>query len=123
MTATINKINNVHGLMDAKGTKQFTIEIKMGDEIIYQGVSKAGVVNIVEDIFNVDDDAVIEGNTQSFIYGNPFVVYFSFDQLKNHMGGKVLHMLKTAFERLGSDPKRVRDNIFSNIDNILYKKN
>jgi hypothetical protein len=71
----------------------FEVIIKRDGELIYQHEAHAGVISTVEKIENIDDMGQITGQTQKFVFGNPMVFWFAFDQLKTSIEARGMEIL------------------------------
>jgi SpoU rRNA methylase family enzyme len=88
----INKIANEKEEKIAEKLN-FEITIKRDNDIVYQNKAHAGVVCIVEEVDDIDEQGQITGNTQKFTFGQPMMIWFAFDQLKQAIEAKSMEIL------------------------------
>lgn len=80
----------------------FEVTIKREGEIVYQNTAHAGVACFVEQVEDIDEQGQITGNTQKFTFGNPMMMWFAFDQLKQAIearGMEIMLSIQTAISQ------------------------
>lgn len=92
---------------------KYHVTVKDHNEVIYDNAVHAGVMSFVEAIRDIDDEGVIEGQTQKFWFGHDLSMMFAIDQLRQGMEAKYIHSL-TAFAN------SIRSGIFKK--DPAYKK-
>lgn len=86
-----NKIANADMTSDKPRTYEFTM--KENGKILYQQDVHGGVLSIVEEIEDIDDNGALTGVAQSFFFGHPLVLWFGYDQLTKSMEGKRMEIM------------------------------
>lgn len=94
---------------ERRGKQTMEFIVKEDGDIVYQQIAHAGVINIVEEIEDIDEQGIINGRTQSMFFGHPMAFWFSMDQLNQALEGKRLEV-QTAFKeairsKIFADPK------------------
>lgn len=106
----VNKINQVQ--VTTKRPK-FEIIIRKGRNIVFRNKIYAGVVAVLNDElkFNAEEGS-IEGDVQTYAFGNPIEEWFSFDQLQKklhevfRLGATLaINALKVTREHVQPKPK------------------
>lgn len=75
-----------------KGIK-YEFTMKENGKILYQQDVHGGVLSIVEEIEDIDDNGALTGVAQSFFFGHPLVLWFGYDQLTKSMEGKRMEIM------------------------------
>jgi hypothetical protein len=88
----INKIYNQSGEQVSEKTN-IEVTIKRDGDTIYQNMAHAGVICVVEKIEDIDKRGQITGITQTYTFGNPMFIWFSFDRLKTDIEAKSMEIL------------------------------
>lgn len=96
----INKINEEQEeVLDRQVV--FEITVKRDGEVIYQNEGVAGVFSVAEHIEDIDDEGQVTGTSQKFMFGNPIMTWFAYDQLRigiEARGAEFLMAIKDAIK-------------------------
>lgn len=109
-TPTKNGINTIANASEVRPASKIRYEftVKEDGKVVYQSPAHAGVIDIVEEIEDIDDQGIINGKTQRFIFGHPLAIWYAFDQLQQAIEARRLEILialkKAVGGKMFSDP-------------------
>lgn len=95
-------INNIaetdERYIDDSQEYEVTVFNRTEERMLYQNTVKAGVLCFVETISDIDEQGVIDGQTQKLTFGHPLAGWFAFDQLKQYYENRYIEILALVRE-------------------------
>lgn len=94
-----------------KDIPEFEVIIKDKDgKIIYQNQTLSGVCSFVEKIEDIDEQGMIDGQTQQFAFGHDLAIWYAFDQLRQGIETQMVRIalaLRNSIQNKSfSDPQK-----------------
>lgn len=102
----INTIANIKE--HRKGQQTYQVTVKQNGELVYENTVHAGVISLVEQIDDLDEEGTVTGITQKYIFGHPLAIFYAYDQLENEMQSHeiaIMSALKEAIVNNEVQPK------------------
>lgn len=105
----INKMPEVETRTHDALEYRVIVEDKNGN-VIYDNKSHAGVFSIVERIEDIDEQGMVDGNSQQFTFGHDLAIWYAFDQLQHGLEKnltRILLAIRNAIQnKTFSDPAK-----------------
>ncbi len=102
-TPAPDKKNKIAGRDEtSKQRKWFEFTVKEKGKVIYEHKAHAGILCIVEEVTDIDENGIMTGQSQKFFFGHDLAVWFAFDQLRQGLEARrlnILTALRNAVER------------------------